>query len=97
MRYHDVAITPREGCRERSDEPYLWGRNRYARLARVTAHGRPRVAMSGGMPTYPPVVSLNAYSKRSDDSPCHLSNLSPADARAIAAALIAAADDAEKE
>lgn len=94
---HTVTVTPREGSAERSDEPYLWGRNRYARLARVVAHARGRVAMPGGMPTYPPVVSLDAYSKRGDESPCHLGNLSPADARAIAAALIAAADDAEKE
>ena len=31
------------------------------------------------------------YSRRGDESPCHLSNLSPTDARAIAAALLAAA------
>lgn len=88
-----VTITPREGSAERGDAPYLWGRNRYARLARVEVHAHPNV---GGVPEYPPVVNLNAYSKRGDDSPCHLSCLSPDDARAIAAALLAAADEAER-
>lgn len=77
-----VPIVPRPDA----PEPYLWGRNRYARVARIEAW-----ATDGPHPC----VSLNAYSKRSDDSPCHVSNLSPDDARAIAAALIEAAEAAE--
>ena len=87
---HTVAIELRPEA-EGIAEPFLWGRNRLARLRIVETFG---YATRSGVT----VVSLDAYSKREGDgSPCNLSNLSPADARAIAAALIAAADDAEKE
>lgn len=90
MSFHVVPITPTPDAVRADARPYLWGRNRYALLARVEAWAQPRTA------TAPGAVSLLAYSKRSDDSPCHLSYLSPADARAIAAALLAAADEAHR-
>ena len=90
MSFHTVTITPRPGAAEADVRPYLWGRNRYALLARVEAWALQ------GTPEVRGLVGLQAYSKRSDDSPCHLSYLSPDDARAIARALLAAADAAEE-
>lgn len=91
MTTRSVAIAP--PARRREDfEPFLWGRNRYARLGRVDVLAWPNASEG-------PRVSLDAYSAggvaRYSDPPVTLNGLTPAQAREIAAALMAAADEAE--
>lgn len=88
----EVRITPRPAAVEADYRPWLWGRNGMARVSLV------EVTYLQGTPEVRGLVSLNAYSKRSEGgaSPLVLGYLSPDDARAIAAALVAAADEAER-
>ena len=77
-------------ARSEDYEPFLWGRNRYARLGRVEVLG-------GAYRSGRQYVDVRAYSAgRPDaDSPCSMSMLTPDQARELAAALIAEADRAE--